>query len=90
MEVTMPTRARYPENAWRQREDFRKVSDAILVDVAVRCTCGERRSKGNLVVRHPVPHKVDRDLLMVPHNMVVLCRARHVRVHHHVSREVAA
>ncbi len=86
-----PARPTYPENAWRQREGFRKLSDALLAAPDVRCaTCGDRRKHGNLVVHHPIPPNGDRELLMAPTNLVVLCRACHFRVHHIESREVAA
>lgn len=86
-----PERSMYPENAWRQREGFRKLSAAILADPNVRCaSCGDRRANGNLVVHHPIPPNGNRDLLMDPNNLVVLCRRCHFHVHHDDRAEVTA
>ena len=86
-----PERSTYPENAWRQREGFRALSDGMLSVPDSRCQlCGERRTAGNLVVHHPTAPDGDRELLLAPGNLVVLCRACHMRVHHHgLQAEVA-
>ena len=86
-----PERSTSPENAWRQREGFTKLSQLILQDPAVCCSlCGARRTKGNLVVHHPRPPEGDAELLMDVDNTMVLCRACHMRVHHHGFSEEAA
>jgi 5-methylcytosine-specific restriction endonuclease McrA len=86
-----PAQSINPENAWRQREGFRKLSAAILADPDMRCaSCGDRRKGGNLVVHHPIPPNGDRELLMDPNNLVVLCRSCHFQLHHHDRAEVAA
>lgn len=85
-----PAHAKYPENAWRQREGFRKLSDGVLAAPNVRCAwCGERRTKGNLVIHHPTPPNGERHLLMDTNNMTALCRACHFRVHQHEQAEAS-
>lgn len=86
-----PTCSKYPENAWRQREGFRKLSDRILSDTSVRCAiCDTPRIRGNLVVHHIVEPNGDVNLLLSEDNLQVLCRACHMRVHFHgLERAVA-
>ena len=86
-----PARPTYPENAWRTRMGFRKVADRLLRAPDARCAeCGERRTKGNLVVHHPIPPDGDRELLLASWNLVVLCRACHMAAHREDLEEAAA
>ena len=86
-----PERSTYPENAWRQREGFPKLSRAILSQPDVRCVlCAAPRTDGNLVVHHPIPPEGNPTLLKAPWNMIVLCRACHARVHSTGAMEGAA
>lgn len=84
-----PERALYPENAWRQREGFSETRTAMPHRPDAQCArCGERRTKGNLVVHHPRPPEGDRELLLAPWNLEVLCRRCHFYVHHGSNAEV--
>lgn len=86
-----PARSSYPENAWRQREGFTKLSQRMLGSPGIRCeTCGSPRMNGNLVVHHPIPPEGSRELLFAPWNLMILCRACHMRVHRHDLKAEAA
>jgi hypothetical protein len=78
-----PSKATSPENAWRQRAGYTPVRNAILHASGVRCArCGEERTHNNIVVHHIVDPGRDRQLLLDPKNLELLCRRCHMQEHH--------
>lgn len=70
-------------NLWRQSLHWRPFSGAWLKAHPKCSSCGGARRGRNLVIHHPIDPNPTRDeaLLFAPSNLVVLCRACHVKIH---------
>jgi len=70
-------------NLWRQSLMWPQFANAWIKSNPSCAECGKHRRGRNLVVHHVVDPNPTRDesLLFLPSNLLVLCRACHVRLH---------